>query len=82
MESFKNKTDKYLDQKEFWFHSFVSSTASKRIAKDLKYENPGKAFIVGLLHELGIPVIHKYFHTNFIEIINLVNDNEKLNLDA
>jgi HD-like signal output (HDOD) protein len=82
MESFKNKTDNYLDQKEFWLHSFISATASKRIAEDLKYENPGKAFIVGLLHDLGIPVIHKYFHTNFIEIINQVNENKKLYLDV
>lgn len=69
MESFKNKTDKNLDQKEFWLHSFMTANAAKRIAEDLRYENPGKAFIVGLLHDLGIPVIHKYFHTNFIEIV-------------
>ncbi len=68
MESFKNKTDKNLNQKEFWLHSFITANAAKRIAAELKYDNPGKAFIVGLLHDLGIPVIHKYFHTNFIEI--------------
>ena len=68
MESFKNKTDKNLNQKEFWLHSFITANASKRIAEELKYENPGKAFIAGLLHDLGIPVIHKYFHTSFIEI--------------
>lgn len=69
MESFKNKTDKNLNQKEFWLHSFMCANAAKRIAEDKGYENPGKAFIVGLLHDLGIPVIHKYFHTNFIEIV-------------
>jgi len=46
MESFKNKTDKNLDQKEFWFHSFITATASKRIAEDTKYENPGKHLLL------------------------------------
>ncbi|NOX17566.1 MAG: HDOD domain-containing protein [Chlorobi bacterium] len=82
MESFRNKTDKNLDQKEFWLHSFLSGTASKRIAEELKYDNPGKAFIVGLLHDLGIPVIHKYFHTNFLEIIESVKETGQDHLEA
>lgn len=74
MESFKNKTDKNLDQKEFWLHSFMTANAAKRIAEDKGYENPGKAFIVGLLHDLGIPVLHKYFHSSFLEIVENVNN--------
>lgn len=73
MESFKNKTDKYLDQKNFWIHSMMTANASKRLAEDLGYKNPGEAFISGFLHDLGIPVIHKYFHTAFIEIFETVS---------
>lgn len=69
IESFKNKTDKNLNQNEFWLHSVISGNASKRIASDLGFKIGGEAFVAGLLHDLGIPVIHKYFHTAFDNIV-------------
>lgn len=82
MESFKNKTDKYLDQKEFWMHSLITGNAAKRITEDLGYRIGGEAFIAGLLHDLGIPVIHKYFHSSFIDITNSVNEGGMKFLEA
>lgn len=82
MESFKNKTDKYLDQKKFWLHSIITGSAAKRIAEDLGYRIGGEAFISGLLHDLGIPVIHKYFHSSFIEIVSAVESNNVVYNDA
>lgn len=73
IESFRNKTDKYLDQKEFWTHSFLTGTATKRIAEDLGFSNSGEAFIVGFLHEMGVSVMHRYLHPNFMTICDLVN---------
>jgi len=75
IESFKNKSDKYLEQKEFWLHSLLCGNASKRIAEDLGYRFGGEAFVTGLLHDLGVPVMHKYFHTPFLEIYNRVISN-------
>lgn len=75
IESFKNKSDKYLEQKEFWLHSLLCGNASKRIAEDLGYRFGGEAFVTGLLHDLGVPVMHKYFHTPFVEIYNKVINN-------
>lgn len=77
MESFKNKTDKYLDQKEFWLHSTLTGAASKRVADDLGLDCGGEAFVAGLLHDLGISVVHKYFHSDFIEIYKKVNEDGK-----
>ncbi len=71
-EAFKNKSDKYLDQKDFWLHSYLVGTAAKRLAEDLNYYNSGEAFIGGFLHDMGLSVIHKYFHTNFVQIHELV----------
>lgn len=72
IEAFKNKSDKNLDHKKYWIHSFLTATAAKRIADDLGYHVTGEAFTAGLLHDLGIPVIHKYLHTDFIKICELV----------
>jgi len=73
MEAFKNKTDKNLNQKEFWMHSIMTGLASKKIAEDLGYRSGSEAFVAGLIHDLGIPVLHKYFHTNFLVICEKVN---------
>lgn len=74
VESFKGKTDKYFDQKKFWIHSIVTANAAKKIATDLGFRIGGEAFIAGLLHDLSIPVIHKYFHSTFVEIVEKVNN--------
>lgn len=82
MESFRNKTDKYLDQKEFWLHSMITGNAAKRMAEDLGLTKTGEAFVGGLLHDLGIPVIHKYFHSAFIDIVSKVQNNNKKFLES
>lgn len=74
VEAFINKTDKYLNQKDFWLHSYFSGTASKKIGEDFDFQNSGEAFIAGFLHDMGITVIHRYFHSNFIAILDLVNN--------
>ena len=65
VESFKNKTDKYLDQKEFWLHSFLTGTATKKLAEEFKFPFSGEAFIAGFLHDMGVSIMHRYFHSNF-----------------
>ncbi|MDP4172794.1 MAG: HDOD domain-containing protein [Bacteroidota bacterium] len=71
MEAFKNKSDKNLDQKKYWVHSILTAGAAKRLADDLGYHFTGEAFTAGLLHDLGIPVIHKYFTADFLKICEL-----------
>lgn len=80
IEAFKNKSDKNLDQKRYWTHSIMTASAAKRIADDLGYHFTGEAFTAGLLHDLGIPVIHKYFHNDFINICELA-DSGKMSFD-
>lgn len=75
IESFKIKSDKNLDQKKFWVHSVITGVAAKRVAEDLGYRIGGEAFIAGLLHDLGITVIHKFFHTAFEQICKDVETN-------
>lgn len=82
MEAFKNKSDKNLNQMDFWTHSVVTATASKRIAEDLGYRIGGEAFVVGLLHDLGIPVIHKYLHSNFLAILEMSEKEQKRFFDC
>ena len=71
-EAFRNKTDKYLNSKEFMLHSYLTGTACKKLATDIGFNNSGEAFIAGFLHDIGISVLHRYLHSSFINIIELV----------
>lgn len=73
MESMKNKSDQYLDQKSFWMHSYLTATISKKIAMDLGLEKSGEVFLAGLLHDLGISVVHRFMHSDFVTICDQVN---------
>ncbi|MBI1938164.1 MAG: HDOD domain-containing protein [Ignavibacteriales bacterium] len=72
MESTKNKSDQYMNQKELWTHSYVTATIAKKIADDLGVLQSGDAFIGGLLHDLGISVIHRYMHSDFVSVCEAV----------
>lgn len=76
MEAFKNKNDKIMNYKDFWVHSILTGAAARRLAVELNHPNVGEAFVAGLLHDLGISVIHKYFHSAFTQIIDLMKEDE------
>jgi len=76
MDTFKNENAKYWNRKSFWLHSFLTALMSKNIASDKNYPKSGEAFTAGLLHDLGISVIQKYFNKEFIEINEQVTANQ------
>ncbi len=72
MDTFKNEDDKYWNKKAFWTHSFMTAMTAKGIANDLGYHKTGEAFTAGLLHDLGVTVIQKYFNKEFQMINEMV----------
>jgi HD-like signal output (HDOD) protein len=82
VDSFRNKSDKYLDQNSFWMHSMLAGTACKRVAEDLGFRIGSEAFVAGLLHDLGIPVMHKFFKNEFQEIVDEFNAGDQSVLDV
>lgn len=76
LEAFKNKTDRYLNQKEFILHSYITGTASKKLAGEVGFHNSGEAFIAGFLHDVGVSIIHRYLHSDFVQICELVENNK------
>lgn len=82
IEAFKGKDDKNLDKKSYWLHSLVTAFAAKRIADDFRYRKSGEAFTAGLLHDLGISVIQRFFNADFEKIIDFVKVNECDHLTA
>jgi putative nucleotidyltransferase with HDIG domain len=76
IEAFRGKNNKNWDRKAYWIHSLITATAAKRLADDLGYHKSGEAFTAGLLHDLGISVIQRYFTNDFDKICEMVEEEQ------
>ena len=81
-EVFKGSNDNYWDKNSYWLHSLITATMAKRIADDLGYSRTGEAFTAGLLHDLGIAVLQRYFNRQFLEICQFVEEKQIRHLNA
>ena len=52
VEGLKEK-DQPFDMKMFWLHSFTVGAISRRIARIVNYPDIEKAYLVGILHDIG-----------------------------
>ena len=82
MEAFKSIQGAKFNQKKFWQHSILAALTAKRIADDLGYYFSGEAFTAGLLHDLGIPIIYKFFNKEFLDITEKQKNSGKSFLDV
>jgi len=82
METLKVVGNRKFDQKNYWVHSILTAAASKRIADDLGYQTSGEVFTAGLLHDMGIPIIYKYFNKEYKQIVNAVSKKDMNYLEA
>lgn len=74
MDSIGGADSAMFDRKKFWLHSIMMATAAKRIADDLGYHVSGEAFTAGLLHDLGIPIVNKFFPKEYKQIVESVKE--------
>lgn len=42
-----------LDMNGFWSHSIATGVAAKLLARKVRYDIPGEAFVAGLIHDIG-----------------------------
>jgi putative nucleotidyltransferase with HDIG domain len=82
IEAFKNRDDKNWSRKKYWQHSVLTAVAAKRIADDLGIIKSGEAFTAGLLHDLGISVIQRYFNPEFAKISKMVREGQATYIQA
>jgi len=82
IEAFKRNDGKNWDNASYWVHSLMTASAAKRIADELRYQRTGEVFTAGLLHDLGITIIQRYFNSEFNAICDLVDSQEMRYLKA
>lgn len=76
------KKDGQFDIEGFWKHSLACGVASRAIAKRLGMGNLEEIFLLGLLHDLGKLVMHKYFSDEYSQVVSLVKEKDILIRDA
>ena len=74
IEAFQSTSDEFWNRDEYWRHSLLTATASKKIADELGYPRSGEAFTAGLLHDLGISVMQRYLNNEFKIISRIVSE--------
>lgn len=82
VSSLQRKTDKYFDAKGFWDHSIATGVIARRLARDLGYRISGEVFVAGLLHDMGISILHRYFANDFKRIVEIVRESDLAFLEA
>jgi HD-like signal output (HDOD) protein len=74
-DAIKVTGDKFFNQNDFWIHSLVVGTTAKNISQNLGHLDIGSDdFVAGILHDIGIQILFKFFNTQFRQVVSLVKD--------
>jgi HD-like signal output (HDOD) protein len=68
IEAFQDK-DGAFDVKTFWEHSFGVGVVAKIIAQRAHYQDPEKAYLAGIIHDIGEVFLSYYLRTQFDQIL-------------
>jgi HD-like signal output (HDOD) protein len=82
VSSLHKKSDTYFDSKTFWDHSIATGVIARKLARDLGYRVSGEVFVGGLLHDMGISVMHRYFNNEFKRIVDIARESDLTFMEA
>jgi putative nucleotidyltransferase with HDIG domain len=73
VDGFKLKKQPF-DMKMFWMHSFSVGAISRRIATMLDYQDTEKAYLVGILHDIGKVFLGHYCNEEYGHMLNSIKN--------
>ncbi len=62
-----------LARGELWKQSIVCALMARKLARRCSYDNPEKAFVAGLMHDIGKIILNTYLSEAFAVILDKVN---------
>jgi putative nucleotidyltransferase with HDIG domain len=65
----KSRLVNVFDYKKFWKHSLLTAIASKKIYKELFFEDDENIFSAAILHDIGKLILDQYDHDNYAEVL-------------
>ena len=69
VDGFKHK-DQPFDMKMFWMHSFSVGAISRRIARQVGFPDVEKAYLVGILHDIGKVFLGHYCRDEYGQMLD------------
>ncbi len=81
IKAFEGK-DGAFDIKTFWQHSFGVGTVSRIIAQRVRYPEVEKAYICGIIHDIGEVFLSNYMQKEFNKIVELIKGTSHCFVDA
>lgn len=82
VSSLQKKSDLYFNAKIFWDHSISTGVIGRKLAHDLGYRISGEVFVAGLLHDMGLSALHRYFNSEFVRIVDIAHESDLSILEA
>ncbi len=82
VSSLQRKSDAMFNAKGFWDHAIMCGVLARRLARDLGYRVSGEVFVGGLLHDMGISVLHRYFKNEYKRITEIIHETDLTALEA
>lgn len=81
VEAFKNKEQPF-DMKMFWTHSFSVGAISRRIARQADYPDVEKAYLVGILHDIGKVFLGHYCKDEYGHMLTSIRNTDFTTYEA
>jgi HD-like signal output (HDOD) protein len=63
-----------MEPNAFWRHSLACALVTQRMAKGIGYRDPEKAYLAGLIHDIGLLVNSILYTTQFRECVSRASD--------
>lgn len=76
------KEDKFMDVSGFIAHSTLCGMVSKSISTVTLLGNPNETYIAGIIHDVGMMIIYRYFQEEWKEIFSLVQEKNMQRVEA
>jgi HD-like signal output (HDOD) protein len=80
--SMVNGNDKTFDRNKFIRHSIICGALSDAISSSTFLGNSNEAYISGIMHDIGIIIIYRYFKDQWDSINILINDKQLTRIEA
>jgi len=81
VDGFKEK-EQTFDMKMFWRHSFSTGAISRRIASQVRYPDVEKAYLVGILHDIGKVFLGHYCKDEYGAMLDSIKNTSYTTYEA
>ncbi len=74
--------DRIIDTKGFFNHSTLCGVIARDISSITLLGNPNEVYIAGIIHDIGMIIIYRFFQEEWGKILSLMNEKGLSRLDA